>query len=213
MSSLLEYVRKGFDKVWSGIGSMKSQLDELQGRIGTLENVGDEIDQIEGRRVPYWLQGDDTFIATQAGQAGNAISMTISQDGPFIWTHYPYCVWRPSAPANATLFGHWRPVSAWPFPVQAADAAGVVDLNEDFISLSYTVIDGGSQRNLSNAAIPPLLSRPDKYIPLPHRMLFTPNSVVTFTPVYRAISFNNGTVPPTQGTLEVVFPGFRIVNL
>ena len=35
MASLLEYVRGGFDKVWNGIGSIKSQMDMLQGRVGT----------------------------------------------------------------------------------------------------------------------------------------------------------------------------------
>ena len=105
------------------------------------------------------------------------------------------------------------PVSSYPLDTQAAIAAVPIDLNADIISISYEIEDTGSQRNLQNAAMPPLLSTPKDLKPLPVWTLFTPNTTVNFWPTYNSIRFNDVTVPPTQGSLEVVLPGFRIVNM
>jgi len=212
--SLQELVRNGFKNAFGAISAIKAQVDTLAGQVDVLARQGvDEIDQIEGRRISYWPHGELPFTIAQQGIDGNAIPVQISQDGPFVWTHYPIVLWRPTAPANATLFGIWRPVTHFPLVAQGLDVATTLDLNSDMVSISWRMSDGGSERNFMPAAIPPIFSTPYKQIPLPERVLFTPNSVISFTPTFRRIVFNNGTVPTTDGLLEVTFPGFRIVNM
>ncbi|MCJ7752585.1 MAG: hypothetical protein MUQ65_16100 [Armatimonadetes bacterium] len=211
---LQEVVRNGFKNAFGAISSIKGQVDKLSGAVEVLSRQGvDEIDQIEGRHISYWGHGEQLFTIAQQGIDGQAISIQISQDGPFVWTHYPVVLWRPTAPAGATLFGVWRPVTHFPLVMQGVDAGAALDLNSDIVSISWRMSDGGSQRNFQAASLPPLFSHPYQQIPLPKRVLFTPNSVITFTPTYRRIAFNNAVTPATEGNLEVMLPGFRIVNM
>lgn len=170
-----------------------------------------EIDAIPGRRVFYTLTGRIAFDINDDGRRGQPINMLVSQDGPFIMTHYPWAGWLPSAPANASLFGLWRPVTPFPLPDQAT--IGAVDLDADLLSISYEMTDSGSQRNLQNEAAPPVLSRQDMLVPLPVPTLFAPNTTIAFIPTYERILFNSAGVPPTAGQLVVGLPGFRVVNL
>lgn len=175
-------------------------------------SITQEIDAIPGRRLFYNLGAVGTFTAADNGQRGQPLNALVSQDGPFVMTHYPHVLWRPSAPANATNFGLWRPVSAYPLPDQATPAGGAFDLDEDIISISYDVVDTGSQRNFQNLPAGPILSRPDNLIPLPVPTLLTPNTTVQFIPTFNSIRFT-AAVPPTEGTMLVTFPGYRIANM
>lgn len=169
-------------------------------------SVTEEIDAIDGRRLYYNLCGTVDFTTAVAGQRGTPVTMKVSQDGPFIQTHYPFAIWKPSLPAAATRFGQWFTVTTWPLPTQQIST-------QDFICLSYEVVDGGAQRNFQNQAAPPLFSRPDALMPLPCPTLFTPNSTLQFFPTYEMISFSSNGTATTQGTLVVCMPGYRIVNL
>lgn len=164
-----------------------------------------EIDSIPGRRIWYGLTAEQDFDATVSGIRATAMSFLVSQDGPFIATHYPFAIWRPSAPSNATNFGAWRPVSTWPLPDQVLDT--------DLIDLSYEIDDSGSQRNFQNQAVGPMFSRPDNLVPLPVPTLFAPNTTIRLTPTYERVSFNTTGVATTDGTLVITFPGYKIVNL
>ena len=167
--------------------------------------VTEEIDAIPGRRIYFTLSQVQDFTIAQNHQRGTQMSFLVSQDGPFIQTHYPLAMWRPNAPAATTNFGRWRPVSSWPLPTQVVGA--------DIIDLSYEVSDGGSQRNFQNLPVSAgLLSRPDNLIPLPVPTLYTPNTPIQLTPTYENILFDS-TIPPTGGTLVIGLPGYRIVNL
>lgn len=168
------------------------------------KSITQEIDAIPGRRIEYALSGGDFFTIAQDGLRGDAITLQVSQDGPFVATHYPLVTWRPTAPTSATNFGRWRPVSSWPLPDQVVDT--------DIIDLSYEVVDGGSQRNFQSAARGPMFSRPDALEPLPVPTLFAPNAAVQFIPTYQNILFD-GETPPTEGWLQIDIPGYRIVNL
>ncbi len=169
----------------------------------------EEIDSIPGRRIFYNLMGHDTFDITQLHVAGDGIAMSVSQDGPFIQTHYPLVMWLPSAPTNATNLGFWSPITSWPLPTQQVGA------NQDRIDLSYTLQDGGSQRAFQNENVPGgLLSRPDLLIPLPAPTIWTPASIVLFTPIYENILFASGAAhATTEGSIRVAIPGYRIVNM
>ena len=215
-SNLQEFIRKNLGKVYETIAGFRDDLNHLNGRIDQVaaqSSINSEIFEIEGRPLAYNLTGEVLFTAQDQGQRGTGIIMEISQDGPFIQTHYPVCMWRPTLPANAENLGMWRPVNPYPLDTQAAIAAVPIDLNSDIISISYEMADSGSERNLQNAAILPLLSPAHDPRPLPVWNLYTPNATLTFTPTYNAIRFNNVTVAPTQGSLQVVIPGFRIVNM
>jgi hypothetical protein len=196
---------------------LTSEHSQMQGAIAAImkllapRSITQEIDQIPGRRIYYNLVGRIEFSIADDGRRGQPISLLVSQDGPFIQTHYPFALWLPSAPAAATNFGLWRPVTPWPLPTQAIP--GPQDLNDDIISISYEVTDGGSQRNFQNEAVPPILSRPDLLIPLPVPTMFTPNTVVQFTPTYERILFTSAPTPPDEGVLVCALPGYRIVNM
>lgn len=169
-------------------------------------SITQEIDSIPGRRIFFTLSQRQSFDDTKAGLRGDPMTFAVSQDGPFIMTHYPLVMWKPNAPDTATNFGAWRPVSTWPLPDQVLDT--------DLIDISYEFIDAGSQRNFQNEVVLPLLSRPDNMVPLPVPTLFAPNSNPQFVPTYERIAFDTGAqVPTTGGELVVAFPGYRIVNL
>lgn len=171
-------------------------------------SVTQDIDAIDGRRIFYNLNGVISFTAADKGTRGQPITLLVSQDGPFIMTHYPLAWWLPNAPSPSTNFGRWSPVTSTPLPTQQFGA------NIDIIDISYELVDGGSQRNFQNAASPPVLSRIDNLVPLPVPTLFTPNATVQFYPTYQNILFAAGAaVPTTGGSLVVALPGYRIVNL
>lgn len=165
----------------------------------------DEINAIQGRRLVYTPVRTQAFTATNDGQDGQAITFGVSQDGPFVMTHYPMFLWMPTAPTSATNYRRWRPVSSWPLPDQVMDS--------DIIDISYKMSDGGSTRNFQDGAVAgQLMSFPGGLEPLPEWTLFSPNSTISLTITYENILFD-GSTPPTEGTLRVMLIGFKIVNL
>lgn len=166
---------------------------------------GDEFSFIAGRRVHFVLAGDVNFVGTtDDGNQGQPIALAVSQDGPFIWTHWPLIMWRPNLPTTATNFGQWRPVYHGPLPTQ--------QVTTDFISISYTLEDTGAGRLLQSERIPPAQSRVDDLKPLPRPMMLEPNSTLIFTPFYEDINLNSGGTATTGGTLVVAFPGYKIIT-
>lgn len=164
-----------------------------------------EIDRLPGRRVFFHYVQTQDFTTTQDGTRGSDMTFRVSQDGPFVMTHYPVAMWRSTVPTNATDFGLWRPVSTWPSPTQDLGAY------RNVINLSYELSDSGSTRKFQDGAMPPLFSRPDDLKPLPCPTLFKENSTILFTPVYEDISFGGGTAT-TTGRLVVAIPGYRIIT-
>lgn len=176
-------------------------LLELQSRP---RSVTEEIDAIPGRRIESVFSGEVTFDSSDEGQRGQPIIIQVSQDGPFVMTHYPMALWYPSAPTNATNFGRWRPVTTFPLPDQVVDT--------DIIDIKYELVDGGAQRQFQNEARGPILSRPDNIVPCPVPTLWSPNAAINFIATYLKLTWDSST-PPTQGTLHVDLIGYRIVNL
>lgn len=165
--------------------------------------VEEEIDGIEGRRIESTISDEITFTSADNGVKGRPLSFKVSQDGPFVMTHYPLCVWRPTSPDGATNFGRWRPVNSAQLPTQ--------QVTTNFVDLMYDLFDGGPGRYLTDG--PRLvLSRTDNIVPCPVPTLFSPSAVIRFEPTYTNILFE-GDPAPTQGTLHVDMIGYRIVNL
>jgi hypothetical protein len=201
LSAALRILDKRSSQLQSVVQQQASLLAELQTRPRT---ITEEIDQIPGRRIETVLAGEVVFDITDEGKRGNPILIQVSQDGPFVMTHYPMAMWRPTLPTTATNYQRWRPVSTYPLPDQVVDT--------DIIDLMYELQDGGSQRNFQNAPRGPLLSRPDNVVPCAVPTLWSPNSAIAFYPTYNRLTWD-GTIPPTQGTLHVDLIGYRIVNL
>lgn len=163
-----------------------------------------EIDSIPGRRIFYNLVAVLPFTIAQNGLRGQPMPFNVSQDGPFIMTHYPLVMWAPNAPDTAVNFGRWRPVYTWPLPDQVVDA--------DIIDISWEFSDSGGQRQYQNLAAPPLFSTPDNALPLPVPTIFSANTVIQFTPTFNDITFS-GDPAPTSGLLVVALPGYKVANL
>lgn len=190
---------------------MQGQLDRLQALLeeaaSAPRSITEEIDALPGRRIVYSLVGRQEFDINQDGLRADPINFLVSQDGPFVMTHYPMVAWKPNSPAGATNFGQWSPISSWPLPAQQV-------ADQDSINLSYELFDGGSQRAFQNEVVPPVLSRPDVLAPLPVPTLFAPNSNIQFFPTYEDIMFDaDAATPADGGVLVVALPGYRIVNL
>jgi len=201
ISAALRILDKRSGQLTSVVQQQASLIAELQSRPRT---ITEEIDQIPGRRIETVLSGEVVFDITDEGKRGNPILIQVSQDGPFVMTHYPMALWRPTLPTTATNYERWRPVSTYPLPDQVVDT--------DIIDLLYEMQDGGSQRNFQNAPRGPLLSRPDNVIPCAVPTLWSPNSAIAFFPTYNKLTWDS-VIPPTQGTLHVDLIGYRIVNL
>lgn len=178
-----------------------SLLQQQQSRPRTVQ---EEIDEQPGRRIEGMLTGEVTFTTDDEGQRAQPIIIQVSQDGPFVMTHYPMALWRPTLPDTTTNLNRWRPVSTYPLPTQV--------VNTDIIDILYELNDGGSQRQGQNAPRGPVLSRPDNIVPCPIPTLWSPNSAIVFQPTYLSMTFNSA-IPPTQGVLHVDLIGYRIVNL
>lgn len=196
----IKQLESGLQRTHNYLEQLKKHLEE------TPRSITEEIDSIPGRRIFYGLAGQTTFDSSNDGQRGDPINFLVSQDGAFVMTHYPLVVWKPNAPAGATNFGRWSPVSSWPIPTQEA-------ADMDRIDLSYELVDGGSQRNFQNQVRPPGFSRPDNLVPLPVPTLFSPNTTIQFFPTYEDIAFAAPATPTTGGLLVVELPGYRIVNM
>jgi hypothetical protein len=200
-AALLRSYKTAIDAQTVRINQLTAAVGQQQSRPRSIQ---EEIDAIEGRRIEGMLTGEVTFTSADVGQRAQPILFQVSQDGPFVMTHYPMAVWFPSAPTNATNLGRWRPVSSFPLPTQ--------QVTTDIIDIQYELNDGGSQRQGQNAPRGPALSRPDNLVPCPIPTLWAPNAAIVFQPTYMALTWN-GTVPPTEGVLHVDLIGYRIVNL
>lgn len=198
-------IKKLADQNQQLIGRLQMLEGQVQESLSRPRSPTETIDAIPGRRIESIMSGEIEFDMTLNGQVGPPITIQISQDGPFVATHYPMVLWRPSAPSTATNLNRWRPVSSWPMPTQ--------QFTTDFVDLQYQIVDGGAQRNFQNNPRGPIFSRPDVLTPLPMPTLWAPNSVIQFIPTYQLIDWTGDEVETTEGTLHVDFPGYRIVNL
>lgn len=172
-------------------------------------SITEEIDALPGRRIVYTLAGDVSFTASNQSAQGTPISFQVSQDGPFVMTHYPLVSWWPNLPTDGDNYLKQSPVNAWPFPAQT-------DTGLDVLNLNYQLFDAGSQRAFQGGSVVSgqLLSRPGALMPLPVPTLWSPQALIQFIPYYLDIAF--ATAPSTDttgGNLHVDLPGYRIVNL
>jgi hypothetical protein len=201
VAALLRQHKAAIDGMRGTINQMAQAMNVQQAKP---QSVQEEIDSIEGRRIEGVIAGEVTFTAADVGQRAQPIVIQVSQDGPFVMTHYPLVLWRPSAPDNTTNLQRWRPITTFPLPTQV--------VSTDIIDIMYELNDGGAQRLGQNQPRAPLLSRPDNMVPCPIPTLWSPNAAIVFQPTYLSLTWNSAT-PPTQGILHCSLIGYRIVNM
>jgi len=192
-------------------GAIKAQNQQiviLQQTVAAMasrpRSVQEEIDALKGRRIESTLDGEVSFTADKVGDRLAPVILPVSQDGPFVQTHYPMALWRPTAPNDATNLNRWRPVTSFPLPTQ--------QVQTDIIDILYEMQDGGNLRQFQNEPRGPLLSRPDNVVPLPIPTLWSPNTNLNFIATLLSVTWDSAN-PPTAGVLHVTIPGYRIVNL
>lgn len=199
----------------AAIRSQKSAIEQLQAtqnqvlqQLAALQSrprsVAEEIDAIEGRRLEGTLSGEVVFTAANEFKRSEPVRFVVSADGPFVMTHYPLVLWRPTAPDDAANYNRWRPVSTFPLPDQVVDT--------DIIDMQYELQDGGNKRLLQNEPRGPLFSRPDNIVPCPLPTLWSANATILFIPTYNKFTWNSDPAP-TEGTLHVDLIGYYIANL
>lgn len=204
-SAALRILNKRHQGMAAGLQQIIADIQAIKARP---MSISEQIDSIPGRRLETIFSGEVDFTLSDNGQRGKPIFIEISQDGPFIQTHYPMLLWYPTAPSNTQNLNRWRPVASFPLPTQ--------EVSGDIIDLKYEIRDAGSQRDLQNELRGPVLSRPDNIVPLACPTEWAPNSSVQVTPFYQNIDFSgsgNDPVAPTAGTLYCALIGYRIVNL
>jgi hypothetical protein len=200
-----QMLRRALGQVGQVISQQRDRIARLeQAVLSRPRTIAEQIDALPGRRIESVFSGEVVFTADDDGQRGEPVTIQVSQDGPFIETHYPLILWRPTAPENATNFGRWRPVSTFPLPDQVVDT--------DIIDIMYEFSDGGNQRNFQNAPRGLVLSRPDNLVPLPVPTMFASGATIQIFPTYNNLTWD-AAVPPTAGTLHVDLIGYRIVNM
>jgi hypothetical protein len=188
------------------IQTHQQQIHDLQQRLTSKPPSAQEfLDSIPGRRIFYHFVSTQNFTSSNNGSRGTKMTFTVSQDGPFIMTHYPIAMWKPSLPTTATRYGQWMPVQHTNIPAQE-----IADV--DFVDISYEMDDSGAARAFQNNPLPPLLSSFADLKALPIPTLFAPNTTIGFTPTYEDIDFSANGTATTQGTLVVALPGYRVVN-
>jgi len=209
MEQFQAILRKAMAPYWKAFTQLRSEFDRVKDVVlNRPASITEEIDRILGRRIFFNYIGIQPFTSAQDGTKGDQIQFRVSQDGPFIMTHYPLAMWKPNLPTNADNFGRWSAVSSWPLPTQQ-------NTNMDIIDISWELQDVGSGRLFQDGPVPPgLLSRPDDMVPCSVPTLFAPDVNIGFTPTYENIRFDTGpSTDTTGGTLVIALPGYRIVNL
>lgn len=204
LDQIASVVRQQGARIQQLTDSLASVITAMNEQAARPRSTQEVLDAIKGRRIESTFSGEVDFTEAEEGQQGNPVIINISQDGPFIMTHYPMILWRPTAPSNTPNLGRWRPVTSYPLPTQ--------QVQTDFIDISYQIQDGGNQRNFQNAPRGPLLSNPGNVVPCPLPTMFSPNATIVITPTYNAITFSANPAP-TAGRLHVDLIGYRIVNL
>lgn len=207
LSAAVRQLQGAYKRAIELASALTEDIKELKSRPRT---ITEEIDAIPGRRIETIFSGEVDFTAADQGERGLPVIIQVSQDGPFIQTHYPLILWYPTAPSDTDNLGRWRPVSTYPLPTQ--------EVQGDYLDIKYEIDDNGSQRYLQNEARGPVLSRPDNIVPLACPTEWSPASSIKITPTYQRISFtgnvaSNDPTPPTAGTLYVALIGYRCVNL
>jgi hypothetical protein len=198
-------------KINAALGALARKLDKQENEIGDLRallsaaaDTPQFIDQLPGRRVPYFAEEELTIAANSTARA--EAQHNVSADGPFVCTGIAAFYKRTEGPYK----GIAGPVTA--VDARIAEAGQNLGLAYVFdqphaISGDFEIIDRGSDRQWQNRPIASALLGVDvggMYV-LPIANLFGTNSSIT-------MAFTPGIALPYAGVIQMILCGYKIVQ-
>jgi hypothetical protein len=190
------------DKRLRNMESVVNQLTELQ---KASVDSPKWIEQLPGRRVPFWAAIDLTIAADSTSSVSGNYNVT--EDGPFVMTGIAAFFQRTSGAYQ----GHWGFANTADARINGAGGQqhgfGYIYDQPNIISGDFKVVDRGSDRNWQNRELASALLSPEAggvYV-FPVACLVDRSSVieVTFTP---------GVSIPQSGKVQMILCGYKIVQ-
>lgn len=162
------------------------------------------IEQIPGRRVPFWAIVDLTIAADSTSKIDGTYSVT--EDGQFVVTGVGL-FFKKTSGAYTGIYGYASAAGAKIGAVGQQHGYGYIADSPWVISGSLKIVDRGSDRNWQNKEVASALFSPEAggiYV-LPVACLFGRNSTVE-------VSFTPGVAIPYSGSVQCVLCGYKIVQ-
>lgn len=182
----------------------KELLDTLMAATQAQQNAPKWIENIPGRRVPYWAPVNLTIPASST--AAVETTYTVAVDGPFVVTGIA-AYYRKTGGAYQ---GHWGAVSSADARIVTSSQQhghGFLLDHPSLIDGEIEIQDNGSDRNWQARAFASAMLHPQMggvYVfPISNMLGRTSTLTVRFTP---------RTSQPNAGVLQFIFCGYKIVQ-
>ena len=186
------------------IEGLEKGLDEMRSMLRAVSDAPKWIEEIPGRRVPYFATIDINIAASSTSRAEG--TYTISTDGPFACIGVAMFWQRTAAPYN----GMWAPATT----VEAKIAHSSQQLGFNLLfdsplmgSFDVEIAESGSDRNWQNNAFSSALFSPSQggvYV-LPIANLFGRSAVAT-------VKVTPTVAQTVAGKVQVILLGYKIVQ-
>lgn len=186
------------------VATLEQNVEELKSLMKASQGTPRWIEQLPGRRVPYWAAIDITIAASSTSRVEG--SHTVSTDGPLVINGIAMFFQRTSSPYN----GFWVPATTVEARIApATQTQGVGGLLDSPVLGSFDVefTEAGADRNWQNSAFASALFSPAMggtfVLPVSH--LVPRASVITakVTPTF---------AQTVAGKVEVILCGYKIVQ-
>lgn len=183
---------------------LKQVVQQLQGFITGMQNVPKWIEDIPGKRSPYFEVIDIAFSANSTAKREG--TTTVSTDGPFVCTG----IFLAFAKTSGAYTGAWGPASAFDARIATiGQQHGFMNLLDQphCSSFSVEITAHGSDRLWQSASVSSALYSPQSggaYI-LPASHLFGRNSTIR-------LALTPDVEMPYASKVQGVFLGYKIVQ-
>lgn len=186
------------------IEGLEKGIDEMKAMLRSVSDAPKWIEEIPGRRVPYFATIDITIAASSTSKVEG--TFTVSTDGPFSCIGIAMFFQRTSAPYN----GMWAPATT--VDAKIANASQQLGFNYLFDSplmgsFDVEIAESGSDRNWQNNAFASALFSANTggvYV-LPIANLFGRSSVAT-------VRVTPTVAQTVAGKVQVILLGYKIVQ-
>jgi hypothetical protein len=186
--------------------TQEAQLNQLLALQKASVDAPKWIEQIPGRRVPFWGIIDLTISADSTAKVDGTYSVT--EDGPFVVTGVAL-FFKKTSGSYAGIYGYANAAGSRIASGSTGMQHGYQYLTDQpwVISGSLQIADRGSDRNWQNKEVSSALFSPEAggvYV-LPTACLFDRNSVIE-------VGFTPGVSIPYSGSVQCVLLGYKIVQ-
>jgi len=186
------------------IEGLEKGIDEMKALIRAVNDAPKFIEEIPGRRVPYFATIDIIIAANSTAKAEGTYS--VSTDGPFVCTGIAMFFQRTVAPYE----GQWGPAST--YDLKMAPASQQLGFNFLFDtpvvgSFDVEIAESGADRNWQNNPFASALFSQEEggvYV-LPASNLFARAGVVT-------VRVTPTLVQPVAGKVQIILLGYKVVQ-